>query len=227
MNTHVDVDKLVQQTQRYEFSDGLRDFQLGLMMAASGIMTWFIFDHANIWLSIMVELGKRFGTLGRTTTMIIVLIPSLLTLAALLVMRVLRRRWLWRNTGYVKSKQIVVPFHISLISVIVMLVPLGIGMLLQTAQLVDDLFLLRVIFIASGWSLGYTLIAMGQRLDLPRYIQVGLWTSLLTTIFLLLPLTVGQTALLWGLAWAATLTLSGINPLRDAARRADEVSHER
>lgn len=226
MNTHLDVNKLVQQTQRYEFSDGLRDFQLGLMMLASGIMTWFIFDQASVWMPIMVELGKRFGTLGRTTALIIVLVPSLLTLSALLVMRFLRRRWLWRDTGYVKSKQIAVPFHVTLISVIVMLVPLGIGMLLQAINLVDDIFLLRLVFIASGWSFGYTLIAMGQRLDLPRYVQVGWWISVLTAPLLVLPLTVGVTALWWGLLWGVALTLSGINPLRDAARRASEVSHE-
>lgn len=226
MNTHLDIDKLVQQTHRYEFSDGLRDFQLGLMMTASGIMTWIVFDKADVWMPLMAELATRFGAPARYLILILVMVPSLLALTALLLMRYVRRRWLWRNSGYVSSRQIVVPFPVSVISVFVLLVPLVLGWLAQMVQLVPDSFTLRLMLVASGWSFGYTLVEMGRRLDLRRYVQIGLWASLITAVLLVLPITLGLTALLWGIVWGAMLTLSGIGPLSAAIHNVNTVQHE-
>lgn len=220
------VKKLVQQTQRYEFADGLRDLQLASMMATMGFATWVIFDKMDVWMPFTIELAGRVGGWGRWSMMLVVLLPSLLGLGVLLVMRLVRRRWLWRNTGIVKPSRQIVPLRVTLISVVIVLAALGLGALMQTFRTNDDLFLLRLLFIASGWSFGYTLVEMGQRLDLQRYVRVGLGISAVTAILLFLPLTVGQTALWWGLAWGAALALSGIGPLREAAHKASEGGHE-
>ena len=227
MNAHTDVKKLVQQTQRYEFSDGLRDFQFALMMAAGGFGYWLVFDQMDRWMSLMIDLANRFGYLGRWSLILVALIPGILALAALLVIRYLRRRWLWRASGYVKPARWMVPRRVTLISLVIMAVGLVAGILLQMAALTDDMFLLRILIVSSGWSFGYTLAEMGRRLDLPRYIRVGLLTSVATTPLLFLPLTVGQTGLVWGLLWGVALTISGLGPLLETLRRTGDLQDER
>lgn len=226
MSTLPDVKKLMQQTQRYEFSDGMRDLQLAIMMAAFGLVTWFVFDHGRTWLVWTVELAERFGVVGRWVPLLITLIPALLTLALLLVLRRIRRRWLWRSSGYVKPGRWIVPRRVTLISFGIILAATAIGILLQRTLPEDELFLLRVILIASGWSFGYTLVEMGRRLSIPRYLWVGTLGSVATTPALTLPLTVGQTALACGLIWGALLTVSSVQPLRAAMQAAGETRHE-
>lgn len=226
MSTLPDVKKLVQQTQRYEFSDGLRDLQLAIMMAAFGLVTWFTFDHAQTWLVWAVQLAERFGVVGRWIPLLITVVPALLALIALFVMRLIRRRWLWRNSGYVKPVRWIVPRHVTLISLGIILVAIAVGVLVQRTQPEDELFLLRMILVSSGWSFGYTLIEMGRRLNIPRYIWVGAVGSIATTPTLILPLTVGQTALISGVIWGVLLAMSSIQPLRHAARAAGETRHE-
>lgn len=226
MSALPDVKKLVRQTQRYEFSDGLRDLQWAIMMVAFGLMTWFVFDHAKTWLVWAVDLAAQFGVVGRWVPLLITLIPGLLVLVALLLMRMIRRRWLWRGSGYVKPRRWVVPRHVTLISFGIITVAIAVGILAQRTMPADELFLLRMILVASGWSFGYTLVEMGRRLNIPRYIYVGTFGSIATTPLLFLSLTVGQTGLGCGLLWGAALALSSIQPLHQAARAAGETRHE-
>jgi hypothetical protein len=89
-----------------------------------------------------------------------------------------------------------------------------------------DFIFIGMILIGSGWSLGYTLFEIGRLLKLSRYIFVGLAGAVLGTIPLLLPLTVGQVGLLWGITWAVLLAASGYGPFRDTVRLANEASHD-
>jgi hypothetical protein len=171
-----------------------------------------------MWMRLATDFARQVGAWGRWSTMIIVLIPSILALAALWVMRFVRRRWLWRRTGYVKSSQWMVPRRVSLISAVILIVVLVAGALLQSRLPADEMFLLRLLFVASGWSFAYTLIEMGGLLDLARYIRVGLFAGLASTVLLVLPISVGQTGLLWGLLWGGSLSASGISALRETVR---------
>ena len=227
MDNLPDVQGLVQQTQRYEFSDGLRDLQLALLLSSMGVVNWLIFDYMNEWVSLMIDLAARFGVVGRWSVMFVVMIPAVLALFALLVIRIVRRRWLWRASGYVKARRWLVPRRVTVISFIIILVTFAIGMLLQSQLPADEMFLLRLLLVASSWSFGYTLIEMGRLLDLPRYLRAGILGSAVTTLLLFLPLTVGQTSLLWGLLWGILLTVSAYPVVRQAVRSAREASYER
>ena len=226
MSALPDVKKLVQQTQRYEFADGLRDLQLAIMMAAFGLVTWFTFDHAKTWLVWTVQLAESLGVVGRWIPLLVTLIPALLTLAVLFVMRFIRHRWLWQGSGYVKPVRWIVPRRVTLIAFGIILLATAVGALLQSTLPEEELFLLRVILVSSGWSFGYTLIEVGRRLNISRYVPVGLLGIVATTPPLILTLTVGQTALASGLIWGVLLATSSIQPLRQAARVAGETRHE-
>ena len=114
----------------------------------------------------------------------------------------------------------------TLLLLIAMVAALAVGAVVQSTQPEDELFLLRVILVASGWSFGYTLIEMGRRLNLSRYIWVGAFGIITTTPLLLLSLTVGQAGLGCGLLWGAALAVSSIQPLREAMQAAGETRHD-
>lgn len=222
MNAQPDVKKLIQQTQQYEFSDGLREMQLALMMAATGLATWFVFDLMGFWLPILVGWMQTIGDWTGWSIQLVVLLPALLALVALLAMRFIRRRWLWRESGLVKPNRQIVPLRVTLISLGITLAGVGAGIFAQVVLPVGELFLLKMIFIASGWSFGYTLVAMGDTLDLSRLRRVGLFGTVVPTLLIVLPLTIGQMVLIWGLIWSAALGISGMGPLRQKIQAARE-----
>jgi hypothetical protein len=193
---------------------------LAVVLLGMGIVTWFVFDHMDLWIQAVVYLKHSLGALTGWVVMLIVLIPSVLGLLALPLMRRLRQRWLWRDSGMVRSKRQAVPRSVNLIASGIVLLGIALGVSLQWAGSSGDFIFLRVLFVASGWSLGYTLAALGRNLDLPRYVTSGIAGAALSTLLLLPALTVGQTGLLFGLLWFVLLVASGYGPLRQAMREA-------
>ncbi|MBZ0277153.1 MAG: hypothetical protein K8I60_13465, partial [Anaerolineae bacterium] len=127
MSTQPDVKRIIQQTEQYEFADGLRELQLAVMMVASGVMAWFVFDLMGWWMPILVEWMHSVGKWMGWSIQMVVLLPALAALVMLLVIRFARRRWLWRETGVVKPNRRIVPLRVTLISLAITLAGLGIG----------------------------------------------------------------------------------------------------
>lgn len=224
MQTQPDVQQIITRTRQYEFADGLRDMQFGLMWLAYGVMIWFEFDMAGLWFPLLVQLRRQFGPLAALSSIVIPLIPALLVLAALGLMNVVRRRWLWRNLGQVKASRIIVTRRVSVISVIILLAGVGIAYGLAQLGLVDGDATLRALFAASGVSFGYTMAAMGADLHLARYMAVGWAGGLVSLIVLALPVSLGVFALTLGIGWALILGVAGMPPLLDALRAASDVN---
>lgn len=218
MNAQPDVKKLVLQTQQYEFSDGLRDLQYAWMMAVIGVTVWLYIDQASLWISVIRDLEIRFGGAGKVLSYGIVALPWIPILASVVAMRSLRKRWLWRESGYVQSKASFLPVHVMVISVIIVVVGIALGLFVQiTMQTLEPIFF-RVMLVSSGWAFGYTLAETGRKLALARYVRVAVLGSFITAVLLILPLTIGQTGLLWGLIWSVLLVISGWQPLQNALR---------
>jgi hypothetical protein len=227
MNAQSEVRKLVHQTQRYEFSDGLRDLQWALVMITIGITTWVIFDNANAWVALSLDLNARFGDFGVWVLgLLLIVVPWVPALATLLVMRYIRQRYLWRESGYVESKRWMVSRSVMLGGFVIVMLALALGAWLQIHAPPNEMFLFRVIIVAGGWSTAYILVQIGRQFDLPRYVWVGIIGSLTTAVLLFLPITVGQMGLVWGLIWGGLLVISGYRPLREAIRNASESHHE-
>ena len=78
MDVQPDVDQLVQKTRQYEFVDGLRDLQMGVYFAVSGVTLWLVLDP--IWMSVLSSLVKSFGRWAA----LIGIVPAILPLLVLL-----------------------------------------------------------------------------------------------------------------------------------------------
>ena len=105
----------------------------------------------------------------------------------------------------------------NVVSAMILLGGMALGLGLLRLGIVDPSFLLRMLWTATGWSFGFTLVAMGRLLDLPRYRWLGLTGGVLSTALLFLALPFPQGSLLFGLLWCALLAGSGLITLRRAA----------
>lgn len=218
MDTHPDVERLIQSTQRYEFSDGLRDLQLALLFLVGGAMAWLALEPR--WLAFAFSLSQAWGRWAIWVLMLPVLAAPLAVLAMLWVMRVVRQRWLWRQSGMVTPARWMVPRRINVISAVILVVSVLAAFGLRLMGWLADEVALRVLWAATGWSFGYTLAAMGRHLALRRYVWLGVIGGVLSTTALLLPLSFNQLTLVFAFAWGLGLAASGLVTLRRAAHRA-------
>ena len=214
MTVSPDVDRLIRETRRYEFADGLRDLQLAMLLGLGGLTAWLVFEP--FWMTFVVRMAATYGRWAAWVGILPALVPPLVVLGMLGVMRVLRRRWLWRESGMVSPSRWAVPRRVNVLSAVILLGGLAVGLGLLKLGLVDASFLLRMLWTATGWSFGYTLFAMGRHLDLPRYRWLGLTGGILSTALLFLPLPFAQSSLVFGLLWCAMLAGSGLITLRRA-----------
>ena len=214
MMSRSDVDKLIRQTRKYEFSDGLRDLQMALLLGIGGLSVWLVFEPT--WTTFI---GNMMGVFGRWAAWINILPVILAPLAVwgmLRVMDYLRQRWLWRESGIVKASRWIVPRRVNVVSAVILLGGLALSLGMRYLGRADDLFVLHMLWAATGWALGYTLAAVGRHLGLSRYVWLGVTGGLISTVVLFLPLTFGQTSLVFGLSWCLLLAMSGIITLQRA-----------
>ncbi len=209
-----DVDKLIQQTRQYEFSDGLREFQLAVFFALSSIAIWLSFEPA--WITFVGKMMHQFGRWAAWINMLPMVVALIAVWGMLRVMDTLRRRWLWRGSGMVKSSRRLVTRRVNVISTVILIGGIGLGLVLRFLGRIDDIFILRMLWASTGWSFGYTLVGVGRHIGLSRYIWLGVVGGLVSTVELFLPLNFYQSALVFGLSWSLLLTVSGAMALRQA-----------
>ncbi|HEX7555561.1 MAG TPA: hypothetical protein VF338_02970, partial [Leptolinea sp.] len=59
MLSQPDLEQLIQKTRQYEFSDGLRDLQLAVLLGFGGLTAWISFEP--FWFSIIGIAVRTFG----------------------------------------------------------------------------------------------------------------------------------------------------------------------
>jgi len=228
MTTQPDIDALIRKTRQYEFADGLRDLQMAMIMAFMGAFAWFSLTLAGMqwYIRLILNLKEIFGNwtpwiTGLVYLLILFAVPG----GSLWIMRVLRRKWLWRERGWVKPFRWQVPRRITILSAVIILGGVVLSLILLSAGKVDKSFVLRMLWTATGWGFGYTLIGMGREIGLIRYVWLGAFGGLASTTVLFLPLTFGQTAIVLYGAWTLALGISGAIVLRRASTAIRQANH--
>lgn len=228
MTTQPDIDALIHKTKRYEFVDGLRDLQLAVLLAFFGVFAWLSLTLIGMrwYVQLIINLVETFGRWAALISGLLYLLVLLVLLAGTLwVMRFLRQKWFWRESGWVKPLRWQVPRRITVLSAVIMLGGVVLGLILLSTGKVDKSFVLRMLWTATGWGFGYTLIGMGREIGLRRYIWLGATGGLASTILLFLPLTFGQTAIVLNGAWALALGISGVIVLHRASTAIRQANH--
>jgi hypothetical protein len=220
MMAQPDVEGLIRKTRQYEFSDGLRDFQLAILFAFGGGTVWLSLEP--FWLDWVFSLAQRFGRWAAWFSLLPVLLMPLSVWGVLYVMKAIRQRWLWRASGMVMPARWMVSRQVNLLGAAVLVGGLGLAFGLRYLGRVDNTFVLRMLWVATGWSFSVTTIGVGRDIGLPRYIWLGVAGGILSSALLFLPLTFGQSALAFGLLWSLCLIASGTIALRRAWRALPE-----
>ena len=221
-----DVMNLQRQTVRYELADGIRDFQSALWVLLIGFYAWIVWDVPEMWLVPMQEFRDSTG--NRVAAIIIFAVSWGLPYLVLFVTQHLmneyvRRRWLWRETGFIKSKAMILPRGVGLVGGLIGFITL-IGGILLTIQLRDFSIFIRSSFVGAGFAQTYMYFMLGRRFEIARYRLVSI-VGLAGTVFIaLLPLSGGLICLLISLWWTAVLVVSGISGVREVAALQRELA---
>ncbi len=211
-----DVKRILTETRRYEFADGLRDIQMAILLGITGAVTWLVLQP--FWMNILTDWGQKFGRGAAWMGLLVVFVAPLAAWGMVALMNLIRKRWLWRESGIVKPARWVVPRRVTVLSSVILIAGLVLSIAARRAGWVEDAFVLRMFWAATGWSFAYTLVAMGHELGLSRYIWLGGIGGAMSTSLLFLQLTFAQIALVFGLSWGLLLALSGIITLRQSVR---------
>lgn len=220
-----DIAKMQHNTLRYEFADGIRELHTAFWLLVTGFYAWIIWGSPAIW-SPFAEFARAQGVVFMifTTLVLPIAIPLILSQIGLKVINEhLRRRWLWRNTGYIKPKSWIVPRSVLFTSFVITFSCFIAGILLAV-QLAVISFFLYGLYVGIGLALAYMHLMVGIKLQIPRYRLVAVAGVSGTVLLCLLPIPVGLFPLIFSLFWTATLVISGGYAIFQVARQQEAVA---
>lgn len=224
MKDLTDIDKLVKETRRYEFMDGLVDFTYGILFLVLGLLCWFVFSAAGMRLYLTALLKNREITI--LGSVLLFSLFFLLVFGSQRIVQRIRRARIWAKSGFVKPLRSQVSWPVQLIAaaVAIALILTTFGLMLKGLLTQDDV--LRWLVFATSLATGITFLGLGLDIRLRRYICVGVWGIGLSTIILTLQLPFSTSWLYFGISWMVVLGFSGgwaLWKYQTAARRS---SHE-
>ena len=208
----VNVDGLIRKTRRYEFADGLVDLQMALTMASLGTLFPIVFSGALIRLG--SALAEALGAWARWLSFIVLAIPALVALGSRHLLKYVRRRWLWRASGFVDPLPSAVSPRALILGTLILVVGIVAAVMLYRSGSVDEMLPMRMLVAGSGWAQGIATIGLSRVTGLSRYAWLGIAGGLVSTVFLFLPLRFDQAWLAFALLWATAFAVSGLVTLR-------------
>ena len=184
----INVAGLQQSTGRYEFADGIRELQSAFWVLVTGFYGWVIWDMPALWQPFAEWLRSQNAMVMIALTFVLPIgIPLVISQVGMRwANETLRRRWLWRTTGFIKAKPWLVPRRTLFASLTLMFAVFIAGILLAI-QLKEVSLIIRGIYVGTGFEFAYMWLAVASRFNLPRYRTVGLVGLVSTLILALLP----------------------------------------
>jgi hypothetical protein len=208
MNDSIDLDGLTRRTQRLEYEDGLRDFQLGAIFLILGLANWYIFTPAG--LGTFVQITKNHRDLLLPAVVGLFALAVLLAFGSERAMERIRRATFWKDSGFVKPLRWgTIPKGVTISATILLLgIIIGSVSLMSTGDLSQEIAL-RSIPASVGIATGIIFLYMGFNLHIRRYWFVGVVGALLSLWVLLAELSFAEAYLWSGIGWAILFIISG------------------
>ncbi|MDH5605429.1 MAG: hypothetical protein OEY93_00940 [Anaerolineae bacterium] len=214
MVNQIDVKGLMEKTRRYEFADGLREIQIGVFMLLGGVV-WFGVMYQPYWIKFIMETKARAGSFATWLAFFVVfLIPMLAVILVNRAIESVRRRWLWRESGMIKSSQMAGQWQYNLWATALFFVILAGGLYFSSIFKTGEFYAWSLILMASGWSFALVLIGLGRKIKLQRYIYLGWVGSAYSALLLLSQNSLIETGLAYAIGWGVILLASGLIALR-------------
>ncbi len=214
----INVSQLQQRTQGYEFADGIRELQFAFWVLVTGFYGWVVWDMPAMW--------QPFAEWVRAQNVVVmILVTFVLPIGVPLVIsqvglkwanEYLRRRWLWRNTGFIKPKSWIMPRRTLFVSFAMMFAVFIAGIWLAI-HLKDFTFIIRGVYVSASVANAYMSLMIAMQFRIPRYRIIAVVGLLITLILALLPLRAGLFVLVISGFWGGMLIVSGLYAMRQMA----------
>jgi hypothetical protein len=207
MDTPLDLDQLTHQTKRREFTDGLRDLHVGLMILILSLLVWFTLTPTGMtWLVKAVLYDKTLTMIGLIGFFGLFI---LIIFGAERLMERIRRASLWKESGFVKPLRWGFNKWITIaVAAVILAIVVGSVWLMAMGRLSQDVAL-RSIPASACFGMGVQFFGMGYSLKIRRHLAVGVAGSLLGVTIFLYPFSFAQAWLCFGLGWSVILLVSG------------------
>jgi hypothetical protein len=207
----------MRKTQRLEYEDGLRDFQIATIFLLVGLANWFIFTPTG--LDLLARMAVRLEDLLLPALGGLLGLVLLLLFASEKVMERIRRATFWKDSGFVKPlRSGVVKNSIMVLSTIALLGIIIGSVWLMSRGILSQAFALRSIPASAGLATAIVFGSIGINLRIRRYILVSAAGAVLSTGLLLIEMTFASAYLWAGIGWALIFSISGIWALGWALR---------
>ena len=220
-HSKADVDDLIRATRRYEFADGLAELQLSVVTASIGVVSGVVLSPVFVRSSMV--LARTVGSWARWLVMSVLLLPAVVAYGSRHAMRAVRRRWLWRSSGFVEPLPSAVPAGALVLGTAIIVGASVGGSLLYRSGGREPMLVLRVLVASVGWAQGVIIGGVGLRTRLLHYTWVGVGGGLASTVFLFWQLPFGRTFLAFCVLWALVLAASGTTSLRRTLHQSREA----
>lgn len=214
----VNILKLQRRTARYELADGIRDFQFAFWLLVTGFYAWVVWDLPEVWLPLVRDMDASDPAIPYLAMFVLPIgIPLLISEFGLRwANEFVRRRWLWRNTGFIKSKSWVVPRIVLFVSFVIMF-GVWIAGILVAIQTEDLWLIIGSMYMGVGLSYTYLYFAMGNHYQIRRYRWIAIAGGIGTVLLAFIPMTVGLFCFVLSIYWAVVLMMSGGYAVRQVA----------
>jgi hypothetical protein len=216
MNDIREIDNLTRLTRKREFDDGLVDILYGGVFLVWGLASWFLYSTVGLrWFVTAL-------TQQREITIIAMLALAPVFLLVIYGMRRLiewiRRRYLWKDSGYVEALKWQVSRSITIIATCLS-IALILGATWQMARgALSEEGALGALVASANLGTAVVYLGMGIDLRIRRYLVVGIAGLILTVILLSQMVSFAVSWLLLGVGWMIILTVSGLWALLQSIR---------
>jgi len=219
------LENLIRSTKQYEFKDGLREIQIGMYLFATTGILWLGFQP--FWLRLILRIKEAGGADTYWLAILLTLVLPIVTIAVIqLLIRYIRSRFLWVETGEVKPSRRMIPFVDSLAAVLIMLAAVGAGVLLASRENQQAEVVWRWLWLGAGLGTAYPLFALGRRYGFARMKWEAIIGGFYSILLLLIPFsTFPGPALCFGVGWGLLLCTGGGLALYQAWQQKEAGSH--
>ena len=206
------IDHLTRVTRRRDFEDGLMDFVFAGIFLFLGASCGFFTSPVGLkWYLTHLIRNREITIIAE-----IALLPLfiLFVFGARRIIERIRRKTLWKHSGFVKPLRWQVSWKVNALASGVLIAMLVIAFWLMTNGAISQESVLRTLVSSAGVATGFVFFGMGKELSLQRYKWVGVVGGTLSALIIPIPVSFSTSWLALGTGWMIVFVISGTWALR-------------
>lgn len=218
------IDHLTRVTRRRDFEDGLMDFVFAGIFLFLGASCGFFTSPVGLkWYLTNLIRNREITIIAE-----IALLPLfiLFVFGARRIIERIRRKTLWKHSGFVKPLRWQVSWKVNALASGVLIAMLVIAFWLMLNGSISQESVLRTLVSSAGVASGFVLFGMGKELELQRYKWIGAAGGVLSALIILIPISFSDSWLVLGVGWMIVFIISGLWALQKSLKAFRQAESE-